>query len=359
MTLRERLSRLRARLSETGAEAAGKRPAGSRAKRRKSAERRHDAAARSETGEGGRDVAARRDSSARRSKRRQERAPKRSRAGGARQASDLIASVVLELGKLARDIVAIPAGLYMALAELAGSVVLVVWRRVLWPLALAAAAALAALYRLALRQVTPARAVFAVGLAAAIALGASQWLDYRGISIGTEAYSGEVGLVAPAPEIERVRAGDAHGWVMVPLAAVSLAALIAAVAVRPRIAHLLIPVGVAAIVIAIAVDAPKGLDEGAAAVAYQGAVAHLLEGFWLQIAGAAALIACGFMLPAYLRATPAPAPEWRGPGPLVALALRAGERALQAGRRGEAAARRRVHRPPARRPRGSARGAAP
>ena len=58
------------------------------------------------------------------------------------------------------------------------------------------------------------------------------------------------------------------------------------------------------IAIALIVDVPKGLDEGAAAVAYEGAEASLLEGFWLQIAAGAVLIACGLLLPRYLRPRP-------------------------------------------------------
>ena len=49
------------------------------------------------------------------------------------------------------------------------------------------------------RHVTPARAVAAVGLVAIGALAASQWLDYRSVSVGTDAYSGAVGAVAPPP----------------------------------------------------------------------------------------------------------------------------------------------------------------
>jgi hypothetical protein len=55
------------------------------------------------------------------------------------------------------------------------------------------------------------------------------------------------------------------------------------------------------------VDVPKGLDEGETAIAYEGASAHLLAGFWLQIAAAAVAIAAGLLLPPYLRSAQAPA----------------------------------------------------
>jgi hypothetical protein len=264
---------------------------------------------------------------------------KRTAAGDARRVSDLIAAAVLEVGKLVREVLVIPAQLFMAVAEIAGAAVLVVWRRVGWPLALAVWAALRALYRLALRHVTPARAVLAVALVATACLAASQWVDYRGISVGNDAYTGDLRLVAPPPEVERAEAGEAHAWVMVPLALAALAALVFSVAGRPRAARLLVPLGAAVIAIAVIVDVPKGLDEGTAAIAYEGASARLLEGFWLQIASAATLIACGLLLPRYLRASPAPAPapQPRGQGPLRKLAGKANER-LQ-GRREKASER--------------------
>lgn len=310
MTLRKRVSKLWTRPSEQRTQHGSQRPAKAREK----------ASARRQSKPGGETSA-------------------KGRAAQRGKGSAAAAAVVVEAGKLGREMLAIPAQLYMALAELAGRGVLGAWQRVAWPLALAIWAVLGALYRLALREVTPARAVFAVAVAGALALGASQWLDYRAISIGTDAYSGDVGLVAPAPEIEVARAGDAHGWVMVPLAAAALVVLGVAAFGRPRLARLLIAIGLVAIGVALAVDAPKGLDEGAAAIAYEGAAAHLLEGFWLQLASAAALIACGLLLPGYLRSKPAPEPEPGGPGRLTKLAAAAAERAVTGTERAFGAAR--------------------
>ncbi len=83
-----------------------------------------------------------------------------------------------------------------------------------------------------------------------------------------------------------------------------------AVTGRRRAGGLLIPIGLAVIVIALVVDVPKGLDEGAAAVAYEGASASLLEGFWIQLAAAAVLIA----LRAAAAPLPAPPAPTRGRG---------------------------------------------
>ena len=51
-----------------------------------------------------------------------------------------------------------------------------------------------------------------------------------------------------------------------------------AVVRRRRLAIWLVPFGIAVLAISLAVDAPKGLDEGAAAIAYEGASASLLVG---------------------------------------------------------------------------------
>jgi len=226
-------------------------------------------------------------------------------------------AIAVELVKLVREMLALPAQLWMAVAELVGATTLAAWRRAVRPALVAVLRFARAVLSLAERHVTPARAVVAVALAALAALAASQWLDYRTISVGNSAYSGEVGAVAPAPEIDTPTAGSAHAWVMLPLAAAGIAALAFAVARRPGAARLLAIVGVAAIAISLIVDAPKGLDEGTSAVAYEGAEASLLEGFWLQIVTGGILIACGLMLPRYLRPARAPAarPAPRPPSP--------------------------------------------
>lgn len=210
-------------------------------------------------------------------------------------------SIGTELGKLGREMLVIPAQVWMLLAELAGTVVLVAWRRIAWPLAVGVAGIARSAYRLAARWVTPARGVAVVALAALAALAASQWVDYRAVSVGGDAYRGGIGAVAPAPVVDHVRAGDAHAWLMLPIALAGLVCLALAVWWRPALARMLAPLGLAAIAVALLVDVPKGLDEGTSGVAYQGAEAHLLGGFWLQIVAAGVLIACGLLLPPYAR----------------------------------------------------------
>ncbi|MDX6581781.1 MAG: hypothetical protein QOI10_965 [Solirubrobacterales bacterium] len=236
---------------------------------------------------------------------------RRSLAGDAKKVGGGVGSVGVEIAKLGREMVAIPVQLWLAAAEYAGAFVLKAWQRVVRPLLIAIWRLLGASVRFLDRHVTPARAVAAVGLVAAGALAASQWLDYHAVSVGTDAYSGSVGAIAPPPEIESEIAGNAHSWVMLPLAAAALVVITLALTGRRRAAALLIPIGIVVIAISLIVDVPKGLDEGSAAIAYEGASASLLEGFWMQIAAGAVLIFCGLLLPRYLRpvsARAAPAP---------------------------------------------------
>lgn len=217
-----------------------------------------------------------------------------------RIASGLLA-VLAELVKLAREMLVIPAQLWLLVAEVTGAAVLRVWLGLLLPALRTAWSGVLTLYYVSIHKVTPRRAVAAVGVAAAVALVASQWLDYRSVTVGTPAYQGEVDLVAPAPDVVRDRAGEAHAWVMVPIAGLGLLGILLAYGRHPRAAWLTVAAGLGAIAIAIGIDAPKGLDEGAAELAYEGAAAHLLEGFWAQIAAAAALAAAGLLSFRYRR----------------------------------------------------------
>ena len=218
-------------------------------------------------------------------------------------------AVLAELLRIAREMLVIPAQLWLALAELAGRVVLAAWHLVKPALVAAIALAMAAL-RAGQRHVTPARALAVVCLGALVALVASQWVDYRGIGVGTEQYGPETATVAPPPDVAREPAGDAHAWVMLPLAAAGLVLLGVAVGGRWRVARLLLPLGLAVIAISLLVDAPKGLDEGSAALTYESAEARLLEGFWVQIVAGAVIGACGLLLAGALRSEPG-ALAWR------------------------------------------------
>ncbi|HSI81118.1 MAG TPA: hypothetical protein VK919_10755 [Solirubrobacterales bacterium] len=209
------------------------------------------------------------------------------------------ATIAIEVARIGREVLAIPAGLWLAAAEIAGALVLAGWRLVARA-ALYAYGRLAAAVRWGQRHVRPTYGVIAVCVAATLTLGGSQLLDYRGVSVGTPSYA-EVEEIAPPPEIDRERPSSAHAWGVGALAAAALAIVAIAVFGRWRAARLLVGVGIAVIAISLAVDVPRGLDEGEAAVAYEGADALLLEGFWAQVVSGSVLILCGPLLALHLR----------------------------------------------------------
>ena len=210
-----------------------------------------------------------------------------------------LGSALGELLRIGREMLAIPTQLWLAVAEIAGALVLAGWRSAVRIALYAYDRAIEAL-EWAQRRVPPAYGVIAVCVAAAVALAASQFVDYRGVTIGTPEYS-EVQSVAPAPEIEHERTGEAHGWVGLPIAFAAIVITAIAAAGRWRAARLLVPLGLLAVAVALAVDRPRGLDEADVAVAYEGAEAMLIEGFWAQLAAGTVLICCGFLLAARLR----------------------------------------------------------
>jgi hypothetical protein len=216
-----------------------------------------------------------------------------------------IFAALVEVLRIAREMLAIPAELWLAAAELAGRVVLAAWN-LIRPVLVAAIGLGAAAVRAGQRQLTPARAVALVAFGALAALAASQWVDYRGVSVGTEGYAGSTGAVAPPPDVAREPAGDAHAWAMLPLAAAGAVLLAVSLTGRRLAARLLVPLGLAVITISLAIDVPTGLDEGGAAISYQDAEARLLEGFWAQLWSGATILACGLLLPRMLRAAAEP-----------------------------------------------------
>ena len=151
------------------------------------------------------------------------------------------------------------------------------------------------------RLLTPLRGAFLVTLASAGCLVLSQFVYYRGVEIGQPAY-GQVSTIASAPQVDLQRAGEAHSYLLIPLAA--FAVVMAAVAVfakRRRAAELVALAGLAGIAVTLLVDMPSGLDAGLAGARFSGAHAVLREGFWAQLAASAGLVICGAALSLDLR----------------------------------------------------------
>lgn len=145
---------------------------------------------------------------------------------------------------------------------------------------------------------TPLRATYAVALFAALALAISQFMDYRGVAVGSGDYAVYPGIetVAPAPQVDRRATGSAHAYLLLPVALGALGALALAPRGRPGLARLAAALGALAVVVALAVDVPAGLDEGSTLVAYEGARASLLEGFWVELWAAVVLAFAGLLV---------------------------------------------------------------
>ena len=157
------------------------------------------------------------------------------------------------------------------------------------------------------RRATPERVLVAVTIAAATCLALAQFEPYRGVDVGRPDYAG-VSTVAPPPQTEISDTGSAHAYLLLPLAAVAAAiAVLALVGRRWRLARLVAAAGAIGIVVSLAIDLPKGLEAGTAGVAFAGSKATMKEGFYVQLAASATLVACGLLLGPYLRSAEGPA----------------------------------------------------
>ena len=200
----------------------------------------------------------------------------------------------VELVGIARELIRIPAAIYLRVAEWLGAYVLAAWLWVwpyfvrLWHLAGRALA-------WAERVVTPARVTVGVALLTAAALAGSQWADLSEIAVGANNY---IGLedVTSAPPVTTKTVGSAHLWVGVPLAIAAAILIIGSARGRPGLARLLIPIGIAVIAISLLIDRPEGLDKGNEAVAYDSVSADLLPGFWAQLVSGGVLILLAVVL---------------------------------------------------------------
>lgn len=217
--------------------------------------------------------------------------------------SPLVAGLA-EILAIGREMLAIPAAMALGLAERIGLLVLAAWRFAR-PLLLAALAIARRGLAVAERAVTPARAVAGIAIAAAILLAVSQFVDYREVRAGVPAYA-EVESIAPPPQISgsAETAGSAHAFL--PLAAAIATVVIVALAMlgRWRLARVLVFLGAAVVLISLAIDVPKGLDEGSRAIEFEGAEARLLGAFWVQILCGFVIALCGPLLARALRPTP-------------------------------------------------------
>jgi hypothetical protein len=153
--------------------------------------------------------------------------------------------------------------------------------------------------RVALRGsgvLTPWRAICLAALAAAGCLLAAQFVDYRAIEIGQAGYAGLPG--ASAPTVDAETAGQAHAYLLVPVAL--LAGALALVALRNErrrgLGRIVFALGLLGLAVALLIDLPAGLDVGAEASRFAGAKAVLDDGFYAEIAACAGLMLGGMLL---------------------------------------------------------------
>lgn len=159
--------------------------------------------------------------------------------------------------------------------------------------------ALAAIGRLLLgldRVITARRAFTAVALCAAAALIASQFIDFRAVEIGQPDYV-PVQEITGAPRTEVKTPIDTHSFALVLAGILAFAAAaLSAVSTRRVLAGALVFAGGLTLAVTLAIDMPTGLDADDAQLAYAGAKAVLLSGFWLELTAGAVLLISGVAL---------------------------------------------------------------
>jgi hypothetical protein len=144
--------------------------------------------------------------------------------------------------------------------------------------------------------VTPERAICGVIVAAAACLLASQFVDYRGVEVGTPGYAG-LPEAARAPTVAVKTPIDAHSYVLVPVALLAAGLGIAAARThRSRLGRVVFALGLLSAALVLLVDRPEGLDAGSQTSLFAGATAVLEEGFYAELASAAGLMLGGVLL---------------------------------------------------------------
>jgi hypothetical protein len=161
---------------------------------------------------------------------------------------------------------------------------------------LAAAAGLRRVATRASAVLTPQRAICLTIVASAGFLIAAQFVDYRAVEIGQAGYAG-LPAAAP-PTVGGKTAGEAHSYLLIPVALLAAALAFAALRNERRrgLGRIVFALGLLSLAVVLLVDLPAGLDAGAQTSRFSGAKAVLYDGFYAQIAAAAGLMLGGLLL---------------------------------------------------------------
>jgi hypothetical protein len=143
---------------------------------------------------------------------------------------------------------------------------------------------------------TPQRAIAATIVASAACLAVAQFAEYRAVEIGQPGYSGLP--AAEPPTVAAETAGEAHSYLLLPVAMLAAAlALVAMLNPRRRgLGRVVFALGALSLAVVLLVDLPTGLDAGEQTSLYSGATAVLYDAFYAQIAAAVGLMLGGALL---------------------------------------------------------------
>jgi hypothetical protein len=143
---------------------------------------------------------------------------------------------------------------------------------------------------------TPQRAICLTIAGAAACLIAAQFVEYRAVEVGQAGYAGLP--AASAPTVGAETAGQAHAYLLIPVALLAAALALAALVNERRrgLGRIVFALGLLSLAVILIVDLPAGLDVGSEASRFAGAEAVLYDGFYAQIAAAAGLMLGGLLL---------------------------------------------------------------
>jgi len=143
--------------------------------------------------------------------------------------------------------------------------------------------------------ITQRRAICGVVLASAACLVVSQFVDYRGVEVGQPGYAG---LPAATPPTVGVKtAGQAHAYLLIPIALLASALAVASLrSGRRRLGRIVFVLGLLSLAVILLLDLPAGLDAGEQASRFAGATAVLEDGFYAELASVAGLMLGGLLL---------------------------------------------------------------